>query len=163
MCTQYSIYNAGQKTLGHLRKYYAMTKCFKVKNYHSISWHPSSQYKVETLWLGYMHKSQPCIGGGEGSSGKIQFVGRKVKCPKTSDQDYCRQANPTPQHKAAIHSSNTKLTLANSNTKLSSAIFHYHLIYHKLTIDHLSMWLGRSVDRALHRYRKVMGSNPVQA
>ena len=25
------------------------------------------------------------------------------------------------------------------------------------------MWLGSSVDRALHRYRKVMGSNPVQA
>ena len=33
----------------------------------------------------------------------------------------------------------------------------------KLTIDHLSMWLGSSVDRALHRYRKVMGSNPIQA
>ena len=32
-----------------------------------------------------------------------------------------------------------------------------------LTIDHLSMWLDSSVDRALHRYRKVMGSNPVQA
>ena len=30
-----------------------------------------------------------------------------------------------------------------------------------LKIDHLSMWLGSSVDRALHRYRKVMGSNPV--
>ena len=29
------------------------------------------------------------------------------------------------------------------------------------TIDHLSMWLGSSVDRALHRYRKMMGSNPV--
>ena len=25
------------------------------------------------------------------------------------------------------------------------------------------MWLGSSVDRALHRYRKVMGSNPIQA
>ena len=44
-----------------------------------------------------------------------------------------------------------------------SHIFHYHRVYHKLTIDHLSMWLGSSVDRALHRYRKVMGSNPVQA
>ena len=42
-------------------------------------------------------------------------------------------------------------------------IFHYHRVYHKLTIDHRSMWLGCSVDRALHRYRKVMGSNPVQA
>ena len=42
-------------------------------------------------------------------------------------------------------------------------IFHYHRVYHELTIDHLSMWLGSSVDRALHRYRKVMGSNPVQA
>ena len=30
-------------------------------------------------------------------------------------------------------------------------------------IDHLSMWLGSSVDRALHQYRKVMGSSPVQA
>ena len=28
---------------------------------------------------------------------------------------------------------------------------------------HLSMWLGSSVDRALHRYRKVMGSNLIQA
>ena len=26
-----------------------------------------------------------------------------------------------------------------------------------------SIWLGSSVDRALHRYRKVMGSNPLQA
>ena len=42
-------------------------------------------------------------------------------------------------------------------------IFYYHRVYHELTIDHLSMWLGSSVDRALHRYRKVMGSNPVQA
>ena len=41
--------------------------------------------------------------------------------------------------------------------------FHYHRVYHKLTIDHLSMWLGSSVDRALHQYRKVMGSNPIQA
>ena len=29
--------------------------------------------------------------------------------------------------------------------------------------DHLSMWLDSSVDRALHRYRKVIGSSPVQA
>ena len=42
-------------------------------------------------------------------------------------------------------------------------VFHYHRVYDELTIDHLSMWLGSSVDRALHRYRKVMGSNPVQA
>ena len=40
---------------------------------------------------------------------------------------------------------------------------HYHQVYDELTIDHLSMWLDSSVDRALHRYRKVMGSNPVQA
>ena len=33
-------------------------------------------------------------------------------------------------------------------------IFHYHRVYHELTIDHLSMWLGSSVERALHRYRK---------
>ena len=33
----------------------------------------------------------------------------------------------------------------------------------ELAIDHLSMWLGSSVHRALHPYRKVMGSNPVQA
>ena len=32
-----------------------------------------------------------------------------------------------------------------------------------LKIDHLSMWLDSSVDEALHRYRKVMGLNPVQA
>ena len=37
------------------------------------------------------------------------------------------------------------------------------IVYHEHTIDHPSMWLGSSVDRALHRYRKVMGSNPVQA
>ena len=42
-------------------------------------------------------------------------------------------------------------------------MFHYHRVYHELTIDYLFMWLGSSVDRALHRYRKVMGSNPVQA
>ena len=30
-----------------------------------------------------------------------------------------------------------------------------------LAIDHLSMWLDSSVDRALHRYRKVMGSSHV--
>ena len=36
-------------------------------------------------------------------------------------------------------------------------------IYDKLIIDHPSMWLGSSVDRALYRYRKLMGSNPVQA
>ena len=36
-------------------------------------------------------------------------------------------------------------------------IFHYHRVYHELAIDHLFMWLGSSVDRALHRYRKVMG------
>ena len=30
-------------------------------------------------------------------------------------------------------------------------IFHYHRVYHELTIDHVSMWLGSSVDRALHR------------
>ena len=36
-------------------------------------------------------------------------------------------------------------------------IFHYHEVYHELTTDHLSMWHG------LHQYRKVMGSNPVQA
>ena len=27
-------------------------------------------------------------------------------------------------------------------------------------ISHISVWLGSSVDRALQRYRKVMGSNP---
>ena len=40
---------------------------------------------------------------------------------------------------------------------------HYHRVYDELTIDHLSMWLDSSVDKALHRYRKVMGSSPVQA
>ena len=40
---------------------------------------------------------------------------------------------------------------------------HYHRVYDELTIDHLSMWLDSSVDRALHRYRKVMGSSPLQA
>ena len=40
---------------------------------------------------------------------------------------------------------------------------HYHRVYDELTIDHLSMWLDSSVDRALHRYRKAMGSSPVQA
>ena len=39
---------------------------------------------------------------------------------------------------------------------------HYHRVYDELTIDHLFMQLGNSVNRALHRYRKVMGSNPVQ-
>ena len=34
-------------------------------------------------------------------------------------------------------------------------------IYDELTFDHLSMWLGSSLERALHRYRKVIGSNPV--
>ena len=42
-------------------------------------------------------------------------------------------------------------------------VFHYHRVYHELTTDYLSMWLGSSVDKALHRYRKVMGSNPVHA
>ena len=50
-----------------------------------------------------------------------------------------------------------------SNIKKNIRIFHYHRVYHELTIDHLSMWLGSSVDRALHRFRKVMGSNRVQA
>ena len=36
-------------------------------------------------------------------------------------------------------------------------------VYDELTIDYLSMWLDSSVDRALHQYRKVMGSRPVQA
>ena len=36
-------------------------------------------------------------------------------------------------------------------------IIHYYRVYDELTIDHLSMWLDSSVDRALHRYRKVMG------
>ena len=40
---------------------------------------------------------------------------------------------------------------------------HYHRVYYELTIDHLSMWLDSSVNRALHRYRKVMGSSSVQA
>ena len=40
---------------------------------------------------------------------------------------------------------------------------HYHRVYDELKIDHLSMWLDSSVDRALHRYCKVMGSSPVQA
>ena len=40
---------------------------------------------------------------------------------------------------------------------------HYNRVYDELTIDHLSMWLDSSVDRALHRYSKVMGSSPVQA
>ena len=48
-------------------------------------------------------------------------------------------------------------------TYISFIYVHYHRVYDELTIDHLSMWLGSSVDRALHRYRKVMGSNPVQA
>ena len=37
---------------------------------------------------------------------------------------------------------------------------HYHRVYDELTIDHLSMWLRSSVDRALHQYPKVMDSNP---
>ena len=45
----------------------------------------------------------------------------------------------------------------------SYSYIHYHRVYDELTIDHLSMWLDSSVDRALHRYRKVMGSSPVQA
>ena len=36
-------------------------------------------------------------------------------------------------------------------------------VYYELEIDHLSMWLISSVGRVLHRYRKFMGSNPVQA
>ena len=40
---------------------------------------------------------------------------------------------------------------------------HYHRVYDKLTIGHLFMWLGSLVDRALHRYHKVMGLNPFQA
>ena len=28
---------------------------------------------------------------------------------------------------------------------------------------HLCTWLGSSVDKALHRYHKVKGSNPVEA
>ena len=46
-------------------------------------------------------------------------------------------------------------------------IYIYSVSIHKYSyIDHLSMWLGTcnsSVDRALHQYRKVMGSNPIQA
>ena len=41
-------------------------------------------------------------------------------------------------------------------------IIHYHRVYDELTIDHLSMLLDSSVDRALHWYPKVMGSSPVQ-
>ena len=41
---------------------------------------------------------------------------------------------------------------------------HYQRVHDELTtFDHLFMWLGSSVDRALHLYRKVMGSNPIQA
>ena len=40
---------------------------------------------------------------------------------------------------------------------------HCHRAYDELTIDHLFMWLDSLVNRALHRYRKVMGSSPVQA
>ena len=66
-------------------------------------------------------------------------------------------------------------TLRGSNfTHVSSAvhIYDFHIFifiyftiigYHELTIDHLSMWLGSSVVRALHRYCKVMGSNLIQA
>ena len=35
-------------------------------------------------------------------------------------------------------------------------IFHFHRVYHELTIDYLCMWPGSSVDRALHRYRKII-------
>ena len=35
--------------------------------------------------------------------------------------------------------------------------------YYELTIDYIFMWFGSSVEKALHRYRKVMGSIPVQA
>ena len=41
--------------------------------------------------------------------------------------------------------------------------FFYHRVYDELTIDYLSIWLDSSVDRALHRNHKVMGSSRVQA
>ena len=51
-----------------------------------------------------------------------------------------------------------QIILPNPNVNTTINMFH-----HELTIDHLSMWLGSSEDRALHWYRKVKGSNPVQA
>ena len=33
----------------------------------------------------------------------------------------------------------------------------------ELKIDYSSMWLGSSVDEALHQYPKVMGLNPVRS
>ena len=46
--------------------------------------------------------------------------------------------------------------------KIQNYITLYASAAEKLTINHLSMWLDSSVDRALHRYRKDIGSNPVQ-
>ena len=49
------------------------------------------------------------------------------------------------------------------NTYIDIPIYIHHRVYNELTIDDLSMWLGSSVDRALHQYYKVMSSNPIQA
>ena len=59
-----------RKDLGRLRKDCAFTKSFEEKDYRSTPWFPAPQYKVETLLLGYLHKNQHCIGGGEGEATK---------------------------------------------------------------------------------------------
>ena len=69
-------YNAGQKTLGHLRKYYAMRQTFEETNYLPFPAPP-----------GYMHTNQRCIGGGEREVTTKTICGEKVKCPKTSDHN----------------------------------------------------------------------------
>ena len=48
-------------------------------------------------------------------------------------------------------------TYAYSYISLLSGLSQTHNI-----IDHLSMWLGSSVDRALHWFCKVMGLKPIR-
>ena len=56
----------------------------------------------------------------------------------------------------------TQLTKQKKLPQKLSLNNHYHRVYYELTINHL-MWLDSPVDRALYRYRKDMGSNPIQA
>ena len=77
-----------------------------------------------------------------------------------------------PSHMDALYMVNCEFVTYPTHVSSAVRIYDFHIFifiyftiigyYHELTIDHLSMRLGSSVDRALHRYRKVMGSNPIQ-
>ena len=58
------------------------------KNEKKVLFMSFCQYKVLTLviFIGYIHKNQHCMRGGEGeATAKMKIVGKTVKCSKTSD------------------------------------------------------------------------------